>query len=115
MTAGSLETHDLLAALASGGSEALEGVLVTDDTRLEASGLEPRVVALVRLAALFALDGPPASYADQVASAIEAGADAGEIAGVLLAVAPQIGTARVVAAAPELILGLGMDLPELAE
>jgi alkylhydroperoxidase/carboxymuconolactone decarboxylase family protein YurZ len=115
MTAGSLDTHDLLAAIAAGGSEVLEGVMATDDARLEANGLESRVVALVRLAVLFALDGPPASYADQVASAIEAGATPDEIACVLLAVAPQVGGPRVVAAAPELMLALGMTLPELAE
>jgi alkylhydroperoxidase/carboxymuconolactone decarboxylase family protein YurZ len=115
MRAGSLDAHDLLAAISAGSSDVLEGVMATDEARLEATGLEPRVVALARLAVLCALDGPPASYADQVASAIEAGAGADEIAGVLLAVAPQVGGPRVVAAAPELMLALGMTLPELSE
>ncbi len=68
-------------------------------------------VALVRIATLIALDAPPASYGRQVAIALEAGASAEDILGVLRAVAPQVGTARVVAAAPELMLALGMTLP----
>ena len=41
--------------------------------------------------------------------ALEAGASAEDILAVLRAVAPQVGTARVVAAAPELMLALGHD------
>ena len=53
----------------------------------------------------------PPSYGRQVAIALEAGASAEDILGVLRAVAPQVGTARVVAAAPELMLALGLPLP----
>jgi len=35
-----------------------------------------------------------------------------DILGVLRALAPQVGTPRVVAAAPELMLALGLALPE---
>ena len=74
--------------------------------------LSATTVALVRIATLIALDAPPASYGRQVAMALEAGASAEDILGVLRAVAPQVGTARVVAAAPELMLALGLTLPE---
>ncbi len=73
--------------------------------------LPPTTVALVRIATLIALDAPPASYGREVTSALEAGASAEDIFGVIRAVAPQVGTARVVAAAPELMLALGLRLP----
>jgi 4-carboxymuconolactone decarboxylase len=76
-----------------------------------ASPLPDTTTALVRIATLIALDAPPASYGRQVTSALEAGASAEDILGVLRAVAPQVGTARVVAAAPELMLALGLPLP----
>ncbi len=37
-----------------------------------------------------------------------------DVLGVLLAVAPQVGGPRAVAAAPELMLALGLSLPEIA-
>ena len=74
-----------------------------------------RTFALVKIAALIALDAPPASYAWQVANAIEDGATAEDILGVLRAIAPQVGGPRVVAAAPEVLLALGLSLPDQPE
>jgi alkylhydroperoxidase/carboxymuconolactone decarboxylase family protein YurZ len=76
------------------------------------SGLDPRSYALVKLAALIALDAPPASYVWQVANALDAGATPADLVGVLIAVAPQVGGPRVVAAAPELMVALGLSLPD---
>jgi 4-carboxymuconolactone decarboxylase len=76
------------------------------------SGLDPRSYALVKLAALIALDAPPASYVWQVANALDAGATPADLVGVLIAVAPQVGGPRVVAAAPELMVALGLTLPD---
>ena len=75
------------------------------------SGLDPRSYALVKLAALIALDAPPASYLWQVANALDAGATPADLVGVLIAVAPQVGGPRVVAAAPEIMVALGLSLP----
>ena len=75
------------------------------------SPLSDATVALVRIAALIALDAPPASYGRQVPITLEAGATAEDILAVLRAVAPQVGTPRVIAAAPELMLALGLPLP----
>ena len=77
----------------------------------QGSPLPATTIALVRIATLIALDAPPASYGRQVAIALESGASPEDILGVLRAVAPQVGTARVVAAAPELMLALGLPLP----
>ena len=77
-----------------------------------AGGLAPRTAALVKVATLSALDAPPASYASQIADAIEAGAGAEDLLGVLLAVGPLVGAPKAVAAAPEIMLALGLSLPE---
>jgi 4-carboxymuconolactone decarboxylase len=78
----------------------------------ERSGLDARSFALVKLAALIALDAPPASYLWQVANALDAGATPADLVGVLIAIAPQVGGPRVVAAAPELMVALGLSLPD---
>ena len=49
---------------------------------------------------------------DTVADAVAAGASAEDILGVLRAVAPQVGAAKVIAAAPEIMLALGLSLPD---
>ena len=61
---------------------------------------------------LIALDAPPASYMWQVANALAAGATPQDLLGVLRAVLPQVGGPRVMAAAPELMLALGLELPD---
>ena len=66
----------------------------------------------MKIAALVALDSPPASYLWQVANAVEAGATPRDILGVLRAVAPQVGGPRAVAAAPEIMVALGLSLPD---
>jgi 4-carboxymuconolactone decarboxylase len=76
------------------------------------TGLDPRTFALVKVAALIALDAPPASYAWQVGNAIDEGATAEDVLGVLRAVAPQVGGPRLIAAAPEIMLALGLALPD---
>jgi len=48
----------------------------------------------------------------QVANALAAGATPQDLLGVLRAVLPQVGGPRVMAAAPELMLALGLELPE---
>ena len=80
-----------------------------------ATGLDERTFALVKIAALIAIDAPPASFAWQVANAVDVGVSAEEIVGVLRAVASEVGGPKVVAAAPEIMLALGLTLPEEAE
>ena len=89
--------------------DTLETVLELREANLEASGLDPKTFALVKVAALIALDAAPASFIYQVELAREAGATEEELTGVLIALAPQIGLVKTVAAAPELALALGID------
>ena len=60
------------------------------------SSLDPQSLMLVRLAALVAVDAPTASYLLNLGPAADAGVDADQVRGVLTAVAPIVGTARVV-------------------
>ncbi len=80
-----------------------------------ASGLDPRSECLTRLAALHAMEGAPSSYGCLVSAALAAGATAEEVVGTLIAVAPLIGVARTVAAAPELATALGYDIDAALE
>ncbi len=106
------DTHEALAGISAGRAEALESILELREGQFEATGLDQRTFALVKIAVLIALDAPPASYAWQVAEAIEGGATPEDILGVLQAVAGQVGGPRVIAAAPEIMLALGLALPE---
>jgi len=91
----------------------IESLLAMQIENIEDSGLDARSHALVRIAALVAVDAPPASYVWQVGVALDSGVTPDEIVGVLIALAPSIGMARVVAAAPEIALALGMELEGL--
>ncbi len=81
---------------------------------IEASSLDPETLALVRIAALVAVDAPPVSYALNLALAGELEVEPEQIQGVLAAVAPIVGTARVVSALGNIVKGLEIDL-EVAE
>lgn len=106
------DTHQTLSGVATGDAGLLDEVLGLREAQMQSSGLDARTFALVKIAALIALDAPPASYAWQVGNALQDGATAEDILAVLRAVAPQVGGPRVVAAAPEIMLALGLALPE---
>ena len=108
-------TSDALSALAQGDSGVLgEAANLREQLRAD-STLDPKSFALVKIAALVALDAAPASYLFQVQAALDAGAAPREILGVLTAIAPQAGMARVVSAAPEIMIALGLELPAGAD
>jgi alkylhydroperoxidase/carboxymuconolactone decarboxylase family protein YurZ len=105
-------TRDVLTGLSAGDAAVLEDALEFRESEQLKSGLDARTFALVKIAALIALDAPPASYLWQVANALDAGVTAREFVGVLRAVAPQVGGPKVVAAAPEIMMALGLPLPD---
>ena len=105
------ETSDALAALAIGDTDFLGEAADMREQLRAGSSLDAKTFSLVKIGALVALDAGPASYVWQVQAALDAGATPQEILGVLTAVAPQTGMPRVVAAAPEIMLALGLDVP----
>jgi 4-carboxymuconolactone decarboxylase len=105
-------TRETLAGLAMGTHDLLaEGLELRAEWQIR-SGLDARSYALVKIAALIALDAPPPSYVWQVANALDAGATPADLMGVLIAIAPQVGGPKTVAAAPELMVALGLSLPD---
>lgn len=105
-------TVDILTALAVGDQGVLEEVLAYRESEQASTGLDARSFSLVKIAALIALDAPPASYVWQVANALAAGVTPQDLMGVLRAILPQVGGPRAMAAAPELMLALGLELPD---
>lgn len=84
---------------------------------METSGLDEQTLMLVRVAALVAVDAPPASYLLNLGAAGDVGVTTEQVMGVLAGVAPIVGTTRVVAAAGRMVkaLGAAVELAELAQ
>jgi alkylhydroperoxidase/carboxymuconolactone decarboxylase family protein YurZ len=77
---------------------------------VERSGLDADELLLVRIAALAAVDANPVSYLAHVGPAVEAGVTIEQVQDVLIAVAPIIGTARVVSASLAITEALGVAI-----
>jgi 4-carboxymuconolactone decarboxylase len=88
----------------------LDGVRSGAGRGAEGASLDARGCSLGRMAALFALDASETSYGWAASSALASGVTAEELVDLLMALAPVIGSARVVAAAPKLGLALGYDV-----
>jgi 4-carboxymuconolactone decarboxylase len=71
--------------------------------------------ALARLAAYVALDASAHAYVRAAEVAVRGGASPDEMVGVLFAVAPVVGIARVVSAAPKLASAMGFDVDRAIE
>ena len=106
-----VERHeDILRKLAIRDDAYVESVLASADESGEASGLDPKSRSLIGLAAMIAMDAAPPSYLAAVEAGLACGVTKDEMVGVLVAVTPTVGLARVVSAAPKLALALGYDL-----
>ena len=81
---------------------------------LEATDLDPQTLMCVRIAALVAVGAPPASYLLNLGAARELDLDLDQVRGVLAAVAPIVGTPRVVAATGNIVraFALALETPD---
>ncbi|HWH99897.1 MAG TPA: carboxymuconolactone decarboxylase family protein [Propionibacteriaceae bacterium] len=77
---------------------------------LAASSLDVETLALVRIAALAAVDAPPVSYLLNLEAASEIGIDPEQVRGVLAAIAPIVGTARVASATGKIVDALDVAI-----
>ena len=77
---------------------------------LDATNLDEQTLMLVRIAALVAVDAPPVSYAMNLEAASEVGVDADHVRGVLAAVAPIVGTTRIVSATSSIAGALALEI-----
>lgn len=107
--------EDMLRKLSVRDNDCIERLLAHQEANEAASRLDGKTHALVRVAALIAVDAPPPSYMDAIASAQQWGASSDEIVGCLIAVLPAVGVARVVSAAPKVGLALGYDVDAALE
>ena len=74
------------------------------------SSLDPETLMLVRMAALAAVDAPSVSYLLNLGAAGELGIDADQVRGVLAAIAPIVGTARVASATGKIVDALDVAI-----
>lgn len=74
----------------------------------ESSGLDSETFMLVRIAALASIGAPPASYLLNLEAATEMGLSLEQVQGVLIAIAPVVGSARVAAAGSSIVEALGL-------
>ena len=81
---------------------------------IEVSSLDPSELMLVRIAALVAVDAPPVSYATNLEAIASVGIDAERVRGVLAAVAPIVGTARVASATGKIAEALDVALEDVS-
>jgi 4-carboxymuconolactone decarboxylase len=72
--------------------------------------LDAKTASLLQISALVALDAPETAYRTAVDDALRLGADIEDLLAVLLAVAGEVGSARVIAAAPRVALAAGYDV-----
>ena len=105
-------TRDALVGMSKGDQRVLDEMVEFRTAEQESTSLDARTFSLVKIAALIAVDAPPVSYLWQVANALDSGATPQDLVGVLRAVAPQVGGPRAMAAAPEIMVALGLELPD---
>jgi 4-carboxymuconolactone decarboxylase len=77
---------------------------------IEASSLDAQTLILVRIAALVAVDAAPVSYLLNLKLAGDVEVTADEVQGVLTAIAPVVGSARIASAASKIVRALGLEL-----
>ena len=82
---------------------------------IEASSLDPETLVLVRIAALAAVDAPAVSYLLNLGAASDIGVSPDQVRGVLAAVAPIVGTARIASATGKIgkALNVAIEIAEL--
>jgi alkylhydroperoxidase/carboxymuconolactone decarboxylase family protein YurZ len=95
--------------------DALLGASAAEDCSFPDSAIDERTAAVVRIAAMIAVDAAPASFQRAVSHALAAGVSADEIVATLEAVTPVTGAARVVQCAPKVALALGYDVDAALE
>jgi 4-carboxymuconolactone decarboxylase len=110
---GALDHTDRLRRLATNDERLAEELI--GGAGVACAKLDPRTLALVRLAALVAVGGTLPSYGALADAAVTAGASTAEIVEVLIGVVDIVGLPCVVSAAPDVATALGYDIDEALE
>lgn len=96
--------------MAIGEAPVLEALVDINAVSVARTEFDPATLLLVRIAALAAVDAPAASYLMHVAPAAESNVTVEQVQDVLVAVAPIVGTPRVLAAAVKITEALGYTI-----
>lgn len=107
-TAAGTGTQEQLSSVAHGSAPVLEQLAAMTLDTLENSGLDAQTYHLTRLAALVAADAAPVSYLVNFGAAADAGVTLEQAQGVLVAIAPVVGSARIASAAGKLLRAFGV-------
>src|SRR5262245_26228808 len=105
---GGMDTKEQLSNVARGSAPVLEQLAAMTLDTLENSGLDVQTYHLARLAALVASDAAPVSYLLNLGAAAEAGVTLEQTQGVLVAISPIVGSARIASAAGKILRAYGM-------
>jgi 4-carboxymuconolactone decarboxylase len=94
--------------MAETNTSVLETLVQMNEGVVERSGLDEQTFMLVRIAALAASGAPPASYLVNLEMGAETGLSLEQVQGVLIAIAPVVGSARVASAGGSILRALGL-------
>jgi len=106
--ANTMDTQSQFSNVARGSAPVLEQLAAMTLDTLENSGMDERTYHMARLAALVASDAAPVSYLVNMGAAADAGITLEDTQGVLVAIAPIVGSARIASAAGKLLRAYGL-------
>lgn len=89
--------------MATGTTPVLDAAAEINAVSLARTDLDPRTLMIARIAALVAVDAPVGSYLMHVGPAAEVGLTVEDVEDVLVAVAPIVGTPRVLSSARKIV------------
>jgi hypothetical protein len=88
----------------------LDTIAAITAVSIEGCELAPRDLMMARIAALVAVNAPPASYLVNAGTAVDVGITLEDVEGILIAVAPIVGTPRTTAAVGNIARALGFAI-----
>jgi alkylhydroperoxidase/carboxymuconolactone decarboxylase family protein YurZ len=100
--------EETLRGLTLGDGAVAQEILRLQADNLTESALDKKSFAVARIAALVALGADESSFVMTIGVATEWGVTADDVAGVLIALAPVVGTARIMQAAPKVAAALAV-------
>ncbi|ANP72331.1 MULTISPECIES: carboxymuconolactone decarboxylase family protein [Cryobacterium] len=96
--------------MARGTTPVLDAAAEINAVSLARTELDPRTLMIARIAALAAVDAPVASYLLHVGPAAEVGLTVDDVQDVLVAVAPIVGTPRLMSSARKIAEALDLAI-----
>jgi hypothetical protein len=100
------EVTKLLQSVVPGDTPLLESLVRLHADVQGQSGLDDRTYLLVRMAALVAVDAPATSYLANLTVADQVGVSVEDVRGVLIALGPLLGSARVLSGAEKALTAI---------